>query len=372
MRLGSKADRDALFLWVATRLGIVVIATVGYGVLSAGRPPVALLQRLEHWDTRLLIEIAVHGYDGDPAQEPDPGLPAFFPGMPLLLRLVHLALPNWVLAGLLISLVAGAVAVVALARLGEYEGPAGTGRRAVLGLLLAPPAVFLFAGYSEALFLGFAIPAWLAARKGNWWAASLLAAGASCVRITGLFLAIALIVEYFTGLWRKRGTGVRRWWHGGLLIVPFLPLVAYSAYQFGRTGDWLEWKRAQEAGWGRNLVWPWESFATTWDSAFAGNQFSWPFRLEIAAAVIGVGFTLWLLIARRWSEFVYVGLQVAALVLSSYYLSIPRSTLLWWPLWLALGRLAVRRPRLFVIYCVLAAPLMVVNAIAYLNGSWAG
>ncbi|MDF5756139.1 mannosyltransferase family protein [Spongiactinospora sp. TRM90649] len=379
----ERAFYQGLTLWISSRLGILLLAVVGAGVLF-GEETKPLLERWRAWDANLLIVIAEHGYDGEPGKPDDPGLPAFFPGMPLMLRLVHLVVSDWTLAGILISLVAGGVATVALVRLGDFEGPVGTGRHAVLLLLLCPTAVFLFAGYSEALFLAFAIPAWLAARRGDWLSAGLLGAGASCVRITGLFLAIALIVEYFTGPWRAERAArppYRR--NISWLLAPFVPLALYSAYQYGRTGDWLAWNHAQEAGWGRSLVMPWESWATTWASATGDGQFSWAFRMEIAGAIVGVLFTLWLLVRRRWSELTYVGLQVGALVCSAYYLSIPRSALLWWPLWLALARLGTARendeswmqplrPGVIAVYGFVLGPLMVVNTLTYLKGGWAG
>ena len=270
-------DWEALLLWLATRLGVIVLGTVGAGILFQDRPLEPFLDRLRRWDAEHLITIARYGYAGDPAEPPDAGLPAFFPGQPLALRMVHMIVPDWVLAGVLISLVAGGLAMVALSRLGELAGPPGTGRWAVLALLLCPTSVFLFAGYSEALFLAFAIPAWLAARQGRWRLACLLAAGASCVRITGLFLGCALIVEYVAAGRRDAAdaaaaragvrpvlrvgagpggapavaageppaAGARRrdaWWRrpgGGpaWLAVPFVPLVLYSAYQYLRTGD---------------------------------------------------------------------------------------------------------------------------------------
>ncbi|RCG30148.1 hypothetical protein DQ384_18260 [Sphaerisporangium album] len=355
---------DVLALWLGSRAGIVLAATVGAGVLARDDRLPSFLERWQHWDAKLLVDIAKHGYDGDPAADPDQGLPAFFPGMPLALRLVHVIVPDWSLAGLLISLVAGMIAMVALARLADFEGPEGAGRRAVLALVLCPTAVFLFAGYTESLFLAFAIPAWLHARRQNWVAAGLLAAGASCVRITGLFLALALIVEF---VMRRGRTGAVPW-----LFVPFVPLVLYSLYQHARTGDWLAWQHAQEAGWGRQMVWPWQSFWTTWQMATGDGQFAWAFRMELAGAVAGVAVVGWLLVARRWSEFVYVGLQVGALMFSAYYLSIPRAALLWWPLWVMLGRAGVRRRSVLLVYALVAGPLMVLNTMTFIEGAWAG
>ncbi|WP_219464320.1 mannosyltransferase family protein, partial [Nonomuraea rhizosphaerae] len=314
------------------------------------------------WDAGLFITIAEHGYDGDPGKPPDAGLPAFFPGMPLAMRLVHLVVPDWTACGLIVSLVAGLVAMVALARLTELEG--GAGWAAVLGLLMFPLAVFLTAGYSEALFLAFAIPAWLAARKGQWPLAVVLAAGASCVRITGLFLAVALIVEFALSRRRLRDAP----W----LLVPFVPLVAYSYFHYSRSGDWLAWKHAQEAGWGREMVWPWQAWDTTWHSAMGTGDFAVAFRMELVGAVVSVVALAWLAAMRRWSELVYTGLQAGALLTSAYYLSVPRSLLLWFPVWVAVGRLATRHQWVVVAYALVSGPLMLLDVIRFLSGAWAG
>ncbi|GGP03053.1 hypothetical protein LDL08_12040 [Nonomuraea glycinis] len=353
--LTRSSARDALVVWLGSRAGLLVMTLLG---VAAGE----YVDKWRLWDAELFVTIAEHGYDGEPGTRPDVGLPAFFPGMPLALRAVHLVVPDWSAAGLIISLVAGAVAMVALAKLAELEGARGWA--AVLALVLFPTAVFLTAGYSESLFLAFAIPAWLAARQQRWPAAAVLAAGASCVRITGLFLAVALVVEF----WQRRQPVRRAPW----LVVPFLPLVAYSYYHFTRTGDWLAWKRAQEAGWGRELVWPWDAWTVTWQAAMGEGEAAVPFRMEIAGAVVAVAALVWLLVLRRWSEAVYVGLQAAALMVSAYYLGLPRSLLLWFPLWVVVAGVATRRPWLLVAYGLVSGPLMVLNTIRFLSGAWVG
>ncbi|MBP2706977.1 hypothetical protein JOL79_24635 [Microbispora sp. RL4-1S] len=356
-------------MWIGSRAGMIIVAVYGI-LLVSGQNHAPLLERWKYWDVDLFRKIAQFGYDGDPDLPPDPGLPAIFPGLPLALRAVHLVIDDWTLAGLIISFVAGGVAVVALARLADLEGPTGAGRWAVLALLLCPPAVFLFAGYSEALFLAFALPAWLAARRRAWPLACALAAGASCVRITGLFLAVALIVEFVVS--RIRRDGWAGWWRGLWLALPFAPLFAYAAYQYTRTGNWLAWNHAQETGWGRKLVWPWDAFRTTWDSTGGDEGFAPMFRMEIAAAIVGILLLLWLLFARRWAEFVYVGLQVGVLVTSTFYMSIPRSALLWWPLWVLIGRAGARRRSVIILYATVIGPLMVTMLMSFMNSSWTG
>jgi hypothetical protein len=349
------AGRDALLLWFGSRGGLLMATLLG---VTLGE----YADKWRKWDAGLFITIAQYGYDGEPGKPVDQGLPAFFPGLPAVLRVVHLVVDDWSAAGLLISLVSGAVAMVALARLAELEG--ADGWMAVLALLTFPMAVFLAAGYSESLFLAFAVPAWLAARQGRWPQAVMLAAGASCVRITGLFLAVALVVEFFV----RKETPRRAGW----LVLPFMPLVAYSLYHYRRSGDWLAWKHAQEAGWGREFEWPWEAWKTTWRSAMGGDDFAVAFRMEIAGAVLAVAVLVWLLVLRRWSELVYTGAQAAALMTSAYYLSVPRSLLLWFPLWVLIAKVATRRAWVIALYALISGPLMLVNTARFLSGAWAG
>jgi hypothetical protein len=354
----SRTDRTALAAWAGTRLGVLAISLVAATVWTYGDFKDSFLNRWTQWDVDLFIEIAKYGYRGDPGQPQDAGLPAFFPGFPMLLRAVHVVIPSWQLSALLISSIAGAVAMMALARLGgEVTGP-----RTVLALLLSPYALFLFAGYSETLFLAFALPAWLLAKQRRWELAALCAMGAACVRVTGIFLAVALIVEFLVG--------DRRWRQAPWLLMPFLSVAAYTLYQWRRTGDWMAWQHAQQQGWGRSMVWPWKAFHTPWAAAFgAHDQFTGAFRVELIAAVVGVALTAWLLFRRRWAEAAYVGLPMISLLTSAFYLSIGRATLLWWPLWLAIGS---ARRWVYLGTLVIFVPLLVEEIMLFTSGSWAG
>jgi hypothetical protein len=60
---------------------------------------------------------------------------------------------------------------------------------------------------------------------------------------------------------------------------------------------------------------------------------------------------------------------MVSLLTSAFYLSIGRATLLWWPLWLAIGGL--RRPAYFVVV-LLSVILLVEEIVLFTAGSWAG
>ncbi len=360
--------RAALTVWLASRVAVALLVLASTWLLAGARAGAVpgFLSRWDRWDVGLLRKVAQFGYAGYPQSYPDRGIEAFFPGFPLVLAAVHRLVPDWTAAGLLVSLVAGAVASVALARLAALDG--GDGRRAVLYLVLSPYAVFLAAGYSEALFLALALLAWGAARRGSWAAAGLLAGAAAGVRVTGLFLAVGLVVQYLHQHGRFRADA-------GWLLAPFAVLAGYASYLYALTGDWWRWSHAQQEGWGREPTAPWEALRTTLRAAVAPGQaaeYAWSFRAEVVAVLVGVLLTAVLARRRRWGEATYVGLSVLALATSTYYLSVARATLLWFPLWLLLAEATQRRPWLHTAYVTLAAPLMVVGVLAFTSGRWVG
>ena len=202
----SPVVRDALLTWLLTRVSVVILAVAGSWLLArgtAGLQP-GFVELWDRWDVAVFVKIARFGYLGYPQDYPDTGTAAFFPGLPGALWMVRLITQDWVVAGLLVSLVAGGVAAVALARLAAADHGELVASRSVLYLAVSPFAVFLAAGYSEALFLAFALPAWLAARQRRWLLAGVLGGLAGTVRVTGFFLGAALLVQWLTS-GRERG-----------------------------------------------------------------------------------------------------------------------------------------------------------------------
>src|SRR5215469_18582694 len=187
-RLGRE-DRAALSIWAAAHLALLVLVWAAAWAFRSALAHAPLTGGFERWDAVLLRNIAQYGYFGPHAV---PNNAAFFPGYPLVLSATHLLVRNWTLSELTASAVAGCFAVVSLARLARQ-------RRAVLYLVTAPAAIFLMVGYSEALFLALAIPAWLAASRGRWWRAALLAGLSGLVRPDAFFLIPALVVMALAG-----------------------------------------------------------------------------------------------------------------------------------------------------------------------------
>jgi hypothetical protein len=351
-------ERAALGMWAVAHVSLFVLAWAAAWVYRTTTSHAPLTGLFEHWDAALLRNIAQHGYFSSASVKNNA---AFFPGYPMVLAAAHLLLRNWVLSELVVSAVAGCFAVVSLARL------AGN-RRAVLYLLTMPAAIFLMVGYSECLFLAFAIPAWRSATMGRWWRAALLAEMAGLVRPDALFLIPALAVMALTGVRRQRIANAAK------ICCALAGPLAYEAYLTVSSG-WNAWRKANQNGWDLHYVTPVSALKTTWWAAFrhpysAATAFE--FQLELGAMAVMVLVTLAFLLYRRWPEAVYCGLAAVALGTQTWYQDGTRTVLLLFPICVALARIDVRHPGVRYVYLSVATPLAAVIGLMFLTYQWAG
>ncbi|WP_316671087.1 mannosyltransferase family protein [uncultured Propionibacterium sp.] len=330
--------RTVVLVWLCTRalLAAVLLHTVRGSGTTVERA-------LGNWDVQHYLAIAANGYA-------DQLNMAFFPGTPLVMRwTMQFGLPA-VVAIAVVNALAGLVAAIAMDRLG--------GQWAAIGWLLAPMAVFTVVGYSEALFCAFGLWAWVLARRGHWWWSALLAAAACTTRISGVFLVVGLVLLALFGgeptppgavACKHAGQPAARLRHAGIAALPLLVVVAFLAHLHGITGTWDAWFSAQRAGWDRSWTNPWQSFQNT---LFAVDPAAWPaeptrawiFRFEIASVVVGLVTTACALACRAWAQAGYVLAQLLALTTATWFMSVNRADLLWFPLFIGIGRLVARRP----------------------------
>ena len=342
----SSPGRIVVQAWLASRGMIVAVALVLAIVQQR-----SLTDMVSNWDVQHFGKLAVDGYLADA----NGTLMAFFPGWPVILSLFsQLGVPV-AISGVIISTACSAIAAAALYRLG--------GPWAAVAWLFAPTAVFTMVPYTESLFCALAFWAWERARAERWLGAALLTSLACTVRVSGLFLVGALLVMIITSDHPARAK-LRR---GGLMLMPAAVIMAFATYLYALTGSWTAWYRAQSTGWVRQLTWPWDSFLNTIPAILPGAYANHPwwaavFRGEMISMAVGVAVTIWCIVvslrARKrpggpdktmWGEASWVGVQVLAFSLSYWFFSVNRATLLWFPLWIMLGRWVAgpgRSPRL--------------------------
>jgi hypothetical protein len=324
------------------------------------------------YDALRFEDIAQYGYEG---AKSDPNATASFPLFPVAIRMVSAVGVSRVAAGLLIAAVGSLVAGVFLYRLAEAAFGEVAGSQAVLYLMLFPTAVFLVAPYSESLFLAGAVPAFYYARRAQWPRAALPAAIAVGTRVTGIFLLLGLLAEFV----RQRRFDRRSVLRGmGAIAVGCLPLVAYASYLWWTRGNPMDFLAAQQRGWHREFVSPLSAFLSTWrvfwDGQLGGTFVTEGTRLvwfgELAAAAVGVGFTVLAVRHREWGYAAFMGSFMAVLLGSGpTYLSIPRMLLTLFPIPLLLAGVTCERPLLHQMILAVFAVLATFGVLVFTGGT---
>ena len=367
-RTSSSPGRIVIQAWLASRGLIVAVA-----LLLAVVQHRTLTNMVSNWDVEHFSKLATGGYFADP----NGTLMAFFPGLPVIFSLFsQLGVPV-AITGVVLSTVCSAIAAAALYRLG--------GQWAAVAWLFAPTAVFTMVPYTESLFCAAAFWAWERARSDRWLAAAVLTAVACTVRVSGLFLIGALLVMIITDR-KSAAVKLRR---AALMLIPASVIIAFATYLYVLTGSWTAWYRAQTNGWVRQLTWPWESFLNTIPAIMPGAYANHPwwaavFRGEMISMAAGVGVTVWCVVISlragrspngpdrpMWGEASWVGVQVLAFSMSYWFFSVNRATLLWFPLWIMLGRWVAGPSRVSrTAHRLLVAAAFTVEIVLMLWWSW--
>jgi hypothetical protein len=316
------------------------------------------------WDSVFFVRIAEHGYDHSSA--------AFYPLYPgLVAALGRVFGGHYVLAGIVISLAAALGAFMLLQRLAVGRLGEGGAGRAVVYLAIFPMALFLQAVYSESLYLVLVLAAFVAAERGNFWAAGVLTGLAILTRVTGVALLPALAFL----AWRQRNR--LRALAGLSLAVPvaaIYPLVLWQQVD----DPWAFWG-AQDL-WHRHFssagpfggIW---DALTNWTPSGAGPQHAIAVNVEgLVALVLFVALTVvaWRRFGTAYGLFAAVSLAIPLSYPSSRWplLSLPRFGLVIFPFFLALAALSAGRPRVHTAIVSISSLFLGVAVVQWALWQW--
>ncbi len=350
--------RDILWLFVATRVVLIVITYIAYILLTAPKyssTPVnvaALFTAWNRWDAANYVRIAQYGYE----QRVDL---AFFPLFPLLVSAIGHILGSWsyLLVGTLISNVTLLGALFLIYWLAVDALDATTAQRTLLYLCIFPTAFFFFAAYNESLYLLFAAGTFLALQRKRWWLAGLLGLLASLTRSVG----VLLVIPYLYELWAARAQVLATKRNILLSVLPIvlipLGIALYGIYCWVTVGDPLAFVHVQQHS-GRYLAWPWQGIWQALSALFLfhpqgfGSSNQAHLLLDLSATL---GFIVLVILGWRklrmsynlWMVFniVYI-LLYPALDKPDILLSNQRFVLEMFPAFMTLALLGVRHSRL--------------------------
>jgi len=292
------------------------------------------------WDAPHYLDLARDGYVSGGVQA---RWIVFYPLYPWLVRASAVVLRDELVSAFFVSAVASVAAGLLLYRLARLDEAEAVARASVFFLLTFPTAYFLHIGYTESLFLALALGAFAGARGGRWWVAGLLGAAAGMTRVNGLLLVPALACEAFE---QHRAGGWRWRWDHLWALAPGLGFGVYLLINFHVFGDPFAFLRAQDQFWYKQLTWPWEGVVKTWE-AVAGRapaeslMVGWQ---ELFFVLVGLGGVVWSWASLRASYAVWMSLNWLLWTSTSFVLSVPRYTLVMFPLYILLARAAARWP----------------------------
>ncbi len=226
------------------------------------------------WDSFWYLTIARYGYQHIRQRM------AFYPLYPSLIHGLAWLTRSDLVAGVLISLVALAVALGLLQRLVALDHGEEIAATTVVLVAFCPVAFFLSAVYTESLFLALSVGAIYAARRERWLLCGVLGFLASASRNGGIALILPTAMIYLYGPRGAPQAALTRWGLDrrglGRLLPRYRPgpqmlwlalipagLVAYLAYLGLRYGDALAPFRV-ESVWYRHTSFP---LSTAWDGA---------------------------------------------------------------------------------------------------------
>lgn len=338
---------------VGKLIGLLVpMVTVWSTAGSPGRPSYwQLIQPFSYWDGQNYLHIADEGYPSGPL-DLTPGHPGhlwgFFPGYPMLIRAVKTVIPDTITAGILVNVGCELIALYFLAKLILHETNDGESARFGVWLLaLYPYAVFLTAMYTESAFIAAATASLYYMRRGDNTRACIAAGLAMTVRITGLALIPALLLEYL--LRRRFRPGP------GLLAIPasLAGLAGFFLYARHLTGDFFAYQHIQQsASYGsRTTVFPLTGFWNTWNAATSNSPSSTTYIFSIEVLFGVLGFAALIVMAIMWRRVAPSLTLFAAGVWTlgtslTFWLGMPRYEMTEVPVYLMAALLTQRRTQL--------------------------
>ena len=166
---------------------------------------------------------------------------AFFPLYPVAMRYLGALLgggtAHYYYAGILISWIAFAAAMVVLYRLARLDLRHDESARACVYASLFPFAFFCGMVYPSSLFLFLCVLTFYAFRTGHWVTGAIAGALVTCTRVNGILMLPALGLLLYER-WRNDPRQIRR----GILALSVVPtgFIAYCVFNYAESGSFVE------------------------------------------------------------------------------------------------------------------------------------
>ncbi len=268
---------------------------------------------LRLWDGVNYSQIAHYGYfSPDGLAEPDPDTYyrrlAFFPGLPVLMRLLYTVGIPYTAAGILVACVCGVAMTVAVMAIAQRCGVRSRGQIGAAVLFLGAPLSLTFQMvYTEAPFLAFSLWAcyWILRRRWYTGAAFVWLAGFFRLTAVDLWLAFGIVVGiYAMKQWRV-------WLAWALSCSSFAGYVAFASAHTKEIGGYFG---LQARGWHSKFDFGAHTFSWVAQQLRTSTEFT--FFVAIAAMIAAVVVCFWTFGRTPWILWLFSAGVAANILLS--------------------------------------------------------
>lgn len=363
----KKIDWQIVSIVIGIKAMILLYGAVAYQLLFNERVKSwhGLLEMWNRWDALRHVRIAEVGYTnvGD-ARADLVGFPLY----PWLVRLFSSVFQDTQLSAFVVAGLATIAACLLIHKLTGLDETDAVARNSVWFLLIFPTSYFLHINYNESLFIALTLGCFLAARRKNWMVAGIVGVFLCMTRMNGLVIIPALMIEAIHQYWEDR-----RWnWNWGYMLLMPLGFVVYLLVNRHVTGDLFAFIDVGRVMFFKSLAAPWVGIINVYNGMWAEPPSGALMNhvMEVVFIVLGFvciffsarllrpAYTVW--IAGNWLLFTSVG----------FILSVPRYTLILFPIYILFAKLA-QRPFWYSVITVWSLTLLALFIGQFVRGPWA-
>ncbi len=323
------------------------------------------LEVWNRWDAVNYLKLAEFGYHSTGEMRP---MMVFYPLYPWFINLLTYVTRDYLVSAFLISTVASIVVGLLLFRLIAIDYSETLAERTVWFLFIFPTSYFLHIGYTESLFLALALGSLLTARKQDWSLAGCLGALACMARGPGILLMPTLAIEAFS---QYRVT--RRWnWQWLWIAAVASGFGVYLWINAREAGDPFAFMQIRRESFYISMSWPWVGIRQTIGALghnpaaaeMSGRQELIFITLGFVGAVIS-----WVKLRPMYSVWITLNWLIVTSV--TFIASVPRYTLVMFPLHLLFAQLAAKSRVWETVITVWSLLFLALFIGAFARGFWA-
>lgn len=339
----NKTSKSIIYIFLIWKLAVLTTAFIAIQALSF-KPSFPYSESIllpygsqlfwswGNFDGVHYISIAKSGYANQYTQ-------AFFPLYPLLIKTLSIFIHNLLLSALFISHICLLVALFVFYKLIRLDFSRQTAIWSIVFLLAFPTSVFFASVYTESLFFLLLVSSFYFLRKQTWGKSSLFAVLASATRLVGIFIFPVLLWEYYKAkrvkTWKIRDLIAIFLSTSGFLIYALYLKINFGSFTYFATSQNIAWQREGFVTLPQVIYRYLKIFATT---TIGSDAF-----LVALNEFVSTFFVILVLILAirkiRTSYIIFSALAILTPTLTGTLSSMPRYSLLIFPVFIYLGSL---------------------------------